>query len=52
MRKAAELLRNLVYSTGYLKATVKEGVAALKPYAKDLEAVHIRIDYPDLSARY
>ena len=49
MREAAEFLNNLVLGKEYLKATIKEGVAALKPYAKDLEAVHIRIDHPDLS---
>lgn len=49
MNEAAKLLKNLVYSRGYLKATAKEGVAALKPYLKELEAIHIRIDYPDLS---
>lgn len=49
MREAAEFLKNLVPGKEYLKATIKEGVAALKPYAKDLEAVHIRIDHPDLS---
>ncbi len=49
MKEAAKLLQNLVYSTGYLKTTIREGVAALKHYAKDLEAVHIRIDYPDPS---
>jgi len=49
MRKAARLLQNLVYRSGYLKATIKEGVVALKPYAKELEAIHIRIDYHDPS---
>lgn len=49
MKEAAKLLQNLVYRNGYLKVTIKEGVAALKPYANELEAVHIRIDYPDLS---
>jgi len=49
MIEATELLKNLVPGKGYLKATVKEGVVTLKPYAKDLEAVHIRIDYPDPS---
>jgi hypothetical protein len=49
MREAAEFLKNLVFGKEYLKATIKEGVAALKPYAKDLEAVHIRFDHPDLS---
>lgn len=44
-----ELLRNLVYRSGFLKATLKEGVAVLKPYAKELEVVHIRIDRPDSS---
>lgn len=49
MREAAKLLQNLVYHSGYLKATIKEGVAELKPYAKELEAIHIRINYPDPS---
>jgi len=49
MNEAAKLLQNLVYHFGYLKVTIKEGIAALNPYAKDLEAVHIRIDYPDPS---
>jgi len=49
MREAAKFLQNLVYHSGYLKATIKEGVATLKPYAKELEAIHIRIDYPDPS---
>jgi len=49
MREAAKLLQNLVYHSRYLKATIKEGVAALKPYVKELEALHIRIDYPDPS---
>ena len=49
MREAAEFLNNLVLGKEYLKATIKEGVAALKPYAKNMEAVHIRIDHPDLS---
>ena len=48
-RIPAKLLQNLVYRSGHLKATINEGVAALKPYAKDLEAIHIRIDYPDPS---
>lgn len=39
----------MVPGKGYLKATIKEGIAALKPYARDLEAIHIRIDYPDPS---
>ncbi|MDP2922993.1 MAG: hypothetical protein Q8O30_04660 [Candidatus Omnitrophota bacterium] len=49
MIEAAEFLKNLVFGKEYLKATIKEGVAALKPYVKDLEVVHIRIDHPDLS---
>ena len=49
MREAVEFLKNLVFGKEYLKATIKEGVAALKPYAKDLEVVHIRFDRPDLS---
>ncbi len=49
MKDTAELLKNLVYHHGYLKATIKEGVAALKHYVKDLEVIHIRIDYPDPS---
>lgn len=49
MRSAVELLRNLVYHSGFLKATIKEGVATLKPYAKELEVVHIRIDCPHSS---
>jgi len=49
MRDAKALLRNLVYGAEYLKATIREGVVALKPYAKDLEVVHIRFDYPDPS---
>ncbi len=49
MNRTVVLLQNLVYRSGYLKATIKEGVAALKPYAKYLEAIHIRIDYPDPS---
>lgn len=49
MKEASELLKNLVYVSGYLKATIREGVVALKPYTKELEAVHIRIDYPDPS---
>jgi len=49
MREATEFLKNLVPGKEYLKATIEEGVAALKPYAKDMEAVHIRIDHPDLS---
>jgi len=51
VKEAAKLLQNLVYHSGYLKATIKEGVATLKPYAKELEAIHIRIDYPDPSTR-
>ncbi|MCG2705563.1 MAG: hypothetical protein L6309_05810 [Candidatus Omnitrophica bacterium] len=49
MKETSELLKNLVYGAGYLKTTIKEGVITLKPYAKDLEAIHIRIDYPDPS---
>jgi hypothetical protein len=49
MKDAAQLLQNLVYHSGYLKATIKEGVAALNPYAKELEVIHIRIDSPDPS---
>lgn len=49
MKEPSELFKNLVYYSGYLKATVKEGVAALKPYARELEAIHIRTDYPDPS---
>ena len=49
MKEAAKLLQDLVYRSGYLKATIKEGIAALKPYAKQLEVIHIRIDYPDPS---
>jgi len=49
MKEATKLLENLVYSKGYLKATIKEGVVVLKPYVKELEAIHIRIDYPDPS---
>src|SRR3989338_2764898 len=49
MQEPAELFKNLVYRSGYLKATIKEGVIALKPYTKELEAIHIRIDYPDPS---
>lgn len=49
MKHPSELLRNLVPSSGYLKATIKEGVVTLKPYARDLEVIHIRIDYPDRS---
>jgi len=49
MKDPVELLQNLVYSKGYLKATVKEGVVALKPYVKELEVIHIRIDYSDPS---
>lgn len=40
-----ELLKNLVPKAGYLKVTLKEGVAALKPFSGNLYAVHIRIDY-------
>ncbi len=47
--KATELLKNLVPGGGYLKTTIKEGIAALKAFANDLEAIHIRIDYPDPS---
>src|SRR3972149_4609911 len=47
MKNAITLLQNLSYRGEYLKTTIKEGVAALKPYAKDLEVVHIKIDYPD-----
>ena len=49
MKNTTELLKNLSYRTGYLKTTIKEGVAALNSYAKDLEVVHIKIDYPDPS---
>ena len=49
MKEAADILKNLVYGAEYLRATIKESVAALKPYAKDLEVIHIRIDYPDPS---
>ncbi|MBU4311135.1 MAG: hypothetical protein KJ706_00235 [Candidatus Omnitrophica bacterium] len=49
MKEPAGLLKNLVPGAGYLKATIKEGVVVLRPYAKDLEAIHIRIDYPDSS---
>ena len=49
MKEAIELFKNLVYHSGYLKATIREGVIALKPYTKELEAIHIRIDYPDPS---
>jgi hypothetical protein len=49
MKEAAKLLQNLVYRSGYLKAAIKEGVAALKPYMKKLEVIHIKIDYPDPS---
>ncbi|MFH0772578.1 MAG: hypothetical protein V1933_08170 [Candidatus Omnitrophota bacterium] len=49
MKEVAKLLQNFVYRSGYLKATIREGVAALKPYAKELEVIHIRIDYPDPS---
>jgi len=51
MKWAAKLLQSLVYRSGYLKATIKEGVVALKPYAKELEVIHVRIDYPDPSTR-
>lgn len=50
MKKSAELLTNLVYRGGYLKATLKEGIAALGPIVNELEVVHIKIDLPDLSA--
>ncbi len=46
MKNATKFLQNLIYRGGYLKTTIKEGVAALKPYAKALEVVHIKIDYP------
>ena len=49
MKEAAKLLQNLVYCSGYLKPTIKDGVAALRPYAEQLEIIHIRIDYPDPS---
>jgi len=49
MKEASKLFKNLVYRSGYLKGTIKEGVAALKPYARELEVIHIRIDYPDPS---
>lgn len=49
MKETGELLKNLVPSAGYLKATIKEGVAALKPHVKELEVIHIRLDYPDPS---
>ena len=49
MKEVAKLLQNLVYRSGYLKSTIKDGVAALKPYAEQLEVIHIRIDYPDPS---
>jgi len=49
MKEPSELFNNLIYHSEYLKATIKEGVAALKPYAKELEVIHIRIDYPDSS---
>ncbi len=45
MRNTKELLENLVPGGGYLKATLKEGVAALKSFSDDLYVVHIRIDY-------
>lgn len=50
MKKAAKLLQNLVYSRGYLKAAIKEGVTALKPYAEDLEVIHVKMEHPDPSA--
>ena len=46
MRETAKCLQNLVYHSEYFKVTIKEGVATFKPYVKELEAVHIRIDYP------
>lgn len=49
MKEALEILKNLVPSGGYLRPTIKEGVAALEPYVKNLEAIHIKIDYPDPS---
>jgi hypothetical protein len=44
--KAAALLEGLVYGGGFLKVNIKDGMAALRPHAGDLEAVHIRLDYP------
>ena len=49
MKTAAEFLQNLVYCPRYLKATTEEGVAALKPYVRDLEAIHIKTAHPDPS---
>jgi hypothetical protein len=49
MKNTADFLQNLVYCPGYLKDTIEEGVAALKPYVKDLEVIHVRLDCPDPS---
>jgi hypothetical protein len=49
VRDVKAIVRNLVYKAGYLRATIREGVAALKPFIKDLEVVHIRLDHPDPS---
>ncbi|MBI2447676.1 MAG: hypothetical protein HYV48_04000, partial [Candidatus Omnitrophica bacterium] len=49
MKNATELLKNLVPAGGYLKTTIKGGVAALEPFLDDLYAVHIRIDNPNPS---
>ena len=46
MKNSKELLKNLVPGEGYLKATLKEGVAAFKPFSGDLYAVHIFIINP------
>jgi len=47
MKNGKELLKNLVFVGGYSKATLKAGVAALRPFSEDLYAVHIRIDHSD-----
>lgn len=48
--RALGLLTNLIPGKDWLKPTVWEGIVALKPYAKDLEAVHIEADFPAPSA--
>jgi len=45
MNKSVELLKNLVPGRGYFESSVEKGVEALRPYASDLESIHILIDH-------
>ncbi len=49
MKNTVGFLQNLVYRDGYLKTKIMEGVVALKPYVKNLEVIHIKVDYPNPS---